>query len=101
MVLKKSTLSKLDKEKWEKVLIPDMMSSEDDDDEDGEVMIVRQLPWRSSILNNFFLKLDDQSKSQKSSQARRQMKRRVLGLASGRPKPVNKEIPQWAFSASC
>ena len=74
-----------------------MMSSEDDDDEGGETIIIRQLPWRSSTLNNFFLKLDTEAKSQKSSQAKRQMKRRVLGLASTRPKPLNKGIPQWAY----
>ena len=73
------------------------MSSEDDDDDD---VIVRQLLWRSFAVNDFFLKLDAQAKTQKSSQARRQMKRRVLGPASTRPKPENKNIPSWAFCTS-
>ena len=41
MVLHRSSLSVGDKEKWEKVLVPDMMSSEDDDDEGGEKIIIR------------------------------------------------------------
>ena len=98
VVLQRSSLSLNDKEKWEKVLVPEMMSSEDDDDDDGEMIVIRQLPWRSSTLNNFFIKLDGQAKSQKSSQAKRQMKNRVLGSASTRPKPSSKSIPQWAFA---
>lgn len=101
VILNRSTLSQSIKEKWEKVLIPDMMSSEDDDDDGGgEAIIIRQLPWRSSTLNDFFLKLDMQAMSQKSSQAKRQMKRRILGSASTHPKPVEKGIPQWAFAAN-
>ena len=82
------------------MLVPDIVSSEDDDEESGDIMIVRPLPWRSSAVNNFFLQLDEQSVGQKSSQAKRQMKKRVLGSASARLMPEDGEIPLWAFSAN-
>ena len=74
-----------------------MISSEDDNDEDDDVIVVRPLPWRSSTVNNFFASLDSHTKQQKTKQARRQTKTRVLGTASTRAMPENKSIPKWAF----
>ena len=37
------------------------------------------------------------SKGQKTKQAVRQMKSRVLGAPSSHPKPLDKTIPKWAF----
>ena len=97
-MLKRSSLPPLEKEKWAKVLIPEMISSEDDnDDEDEDVFVIRPLPWRSTAVDNFFKSLDAHSKGQKTKQAVRQMKSRVLGAPSSRPKPLDKTIPKWAF----
>ena len=60
------------------------MSSEQSGEDDGEeVLIRRRLPWRAERVNDFFTKLDDNVKAEKSPQARHQMKR-VLGEASSR-----------------
>ena len=95
--LQKSTLPAGDKEKWAKVLVPEMISSEDDNDEDDDMIVVRPLPWRSLAVNNFFASLDSHTKQQKTKQARRQLKSRVLGSTSTRAKPANQSIPKWAF----
>ena len=85
--------------------MPEMISSEEDnDDEEGDesesdVFVVRPLPWRSTAVDNFFKSLDAHSKSRKTKQAVRQMKSRVLGAPSSRPKPLDKGIPKWAFVA--
>jgi hypothetical protein len=42
--------------------------------------------------------VDDIVRKEKSPQARRQMKKRVLGVASTRPKPSSKDIPTWALA---
>jgi hypothetical protein len=76
-----------------------MISSEEDNDgeDDDDVFVVRPLPWRSTAVDNFFKSLDTHSKSNKTKQAVRQMKSRVLGAPSSRPKPLDKTIPKWAF----
>lgn len=85
-MLQRSSLPPQEKEKWAKVLIPDMMSSEDDNaDEDEDVFVIRPLPWRSTAVDNFFKSLDAHSKGQKTKQSVRQMKSRILGDPSRRP----------------
>ena len=80
------------------VLTPEIISSDDDnEDEDEDVFVTRPLPWRSIAVDNFFRSLDAYSKGQKTKQAVRQMKSRVLGATSDRPKPL-KSIPKWAFT---
>lgn len=101
MCLQRSSLPSGEKEKWKKVLVPEMISSEDDnedEDEESDVFVVRPLPWRSTAVDNFFKSLDAHSKGQKTKQAVRQMKSRVLGASSSRPKPLDKTIPRWAFT---
>ena len=73
----------------------DLMSSEESGMEDGEeVNIVMDLPWRSSIVDEFYESLDSQLESEKSAKAKRQTKRRVKGQSSTRPAPAR--LPKWA-----
>ena len=89
-----------DREKWEKVMNLEFISSEDSGVDDGdEVLIVRPLPWRSTRVDHMFTDLDKKSLDDKSPLAKRQMKRRVLGQHSQRPKPVVEGLSQWVFSS--
>ena len=61
----------------------EFISSEDSGSDDGdEVLMVRPLPWRSTRVDHMFNDLDKQSLADKSLQAKRQMKHRVLGQRS-------------------
>ena len=72
------------------------MSSEESGSEDGEeINVVMELPWRSSLVDEFFQSLDSQLMSEKSAKAKRQTKRRVKGQNSLRPAPSN--APGWAL----
>lgn len=86
-------------DKWLSVLKLDFMSSEESATEDEEeIIIVRPLPWRSTRYDTILRGVDDIVRKEKSPQARRQMKKRVLGVASTRPKPSSKDIPTWALA---
>ena len=51
-----------DREKWEKVMNLEFISSEDSGLDDGdEVLIVRSLPWRSTRVDHMFNDLDKKS----------------------------------------
>ena len=50
--------------------------------------MVHPLPWLSADVSDFKCKLDEEIKKEKSPQAHRQMKRRVVGSASSRPCPT-------------
>ena len=63
------------------------------EDSDDEAIVVHPLPWRSDYVNQMFQKIDDYSNSKKSPQARRQMKERIYGRPSNRPRV---EAPEWA-----
>ena len=53
-----------------------MVSSEESGSEqEDNVNYVKELPWRGSIVTEFFYDLDEQYAATKSSQARRQTKR--------------------------
>ena len=72
------------------------MSSEESGSEDGEeINVAMELPWRSSLVDEFFQSLDSQLMSEKSAKAKRQTKRRVKGQNSMRPAPSN--APGWAL----
>ena len=99
-VLEKSRLSDEDKRSWRMVIIPELMSSESSCAEsDDDTLIKRQLPWRSQKVTDFFLKLDSHSKETKSTQAKRQMKARLLSDdVSMRDIPGNIRLPSWAIN---
>ena len=90
----KRELRTSDRKKWKEVLNADMMSSEESDPSDDNSMIVRSLPWRASLVDEFYDALDSQMQSGRSSQSIRQSKRRVQGGPSTRPQPST--VPKWA-----
>ena len=75
------------------------MSSEESDDGDEEVIEVHPLPWPSDRVTTFLHSLDEKAHVEKSSQARRQMKRRCVGRASSRVRPTHDDsgevLPSW------
>lgn len=89
---------KEDKEKWLKILVPEMMSSEDSDQDDDEddFNFVKILPWRASVVQDFLYSLDDQYYSGKSAQAKRQTKRRVASNELCSARAVPEGLPIWA-----
>ena len=97
-----ATLSKVkftvpkDREKWEKVLTLELMSSEDSGME--EILVVRPLPWRSTRVDEMFDQLDKRIISGKSPRSRWQMKRCKVGNFSKRPHCTSDSIPKWAFA---
>ena len=72
----------------EENLTTDMMSSEESVSEE-DVLKVKKPSWRKPIVDDMFKKLDSVSQAIKSPQARRQMKRRVLGEAFNRSVAVD------------
>ncbi|XP_065892713.1 uncharacterized protein [Dysidea avara] len=87
-----------DRKKREKVLIPEMISSDESDhDEQGKsVFSVKELRWRSDRVNNFFVKLDDSVDKRKLDQAIRQSKARKRGKkVSTRSPPIS--APKWSL----
>ena len=56
-VFRKLKLLAKDKEKWERVLINEVMSSEDSCSDSDDVFI-KEIPWRSQIVDTFISKLD-------------------------------------------
>ena len=75
----------------------DYMSSEESDvDGEEDILRVLDLPWRKPSVKRMFSTLDSESAKRKTPQSKRQMKRRVMGGVSTRPKPVS--IPKWAAS---
>ena len=92
----KMSYSDSDREKWRKVLVTQLMSSDESSNEDDQaIFIVKELSWRSDKVTSFFEKLDSVRQSRKTEQASRQTKRRVRkGVMSSRPPPPG--LPTWA-----
>lgn len=88
-------MTEREKNKWSKSLVADLMSS---DESDGETIVVKSLPWRSSVVSDFFESLDDEAYTRKSEQAKRQTKKRLCGGASSRQAPANNLVPAWSLS---
>jgi hypothetical protein len=89
------------KEKWKSIMIQEMMSSEESgvDEEGKAVILVKDLPWRSDKLGRFFERLDAVQQGNRSEQAIRQSKERILIKATserGPPRNIT-SIPRWAF----
>ncbi len=84
-----------DRKKWISVLNVDCVSSEESGEDDE--LYVKPLLWRSSLVEKFFVDLDDQFQQAKSSQAKRQTKTRILSeVPSKRPAPS--DLPSWAMN---
>ena len=85
-------MTKDQQEKWLSVTSINFMSSEESGEDDE--IIVHPLPWRADYVNQMFDRIDEFRVSQKSPQARRQMKQRKIGPPSERSQPDG--IPEWA-----
>ena len=99
MATKGSYKNEEERDKWMSVMKIEAMSSDEsgiDDDED--VIVVHPLPWISSEVDSFKNKLDQAILNEKSSQARRQTKRRLLGSPSTRQMPKTHTLPSWALT---
>ncbi len=95
--LTKASGPDIEKEKWKKVLLPDVISSEESDIEDEGVIIIKLLVWCSQRVSGMFRDLDDAGQQQKSGQARRQQRTRVIGTCpSTRAMPDG--LPKWAVA---
>ena len=76
-----------------------MSSNESDlDDNAVEILVTHQIPWLSESVNNFKQTLDAEALRSKSTQSRRQMKRRIEGSQSVRQRPDNSDYPEWVFT---
>ena len=83
------------KEQWQSILTVELMSSDESGEEDGEeVLIVHPIPWLSDSVAQFKHSLDQQILSAKKPQAKRQMKKRMLGCPSKRG--IIDNLPTWA-----
>ena len=91
----KSKIKDCERKKWEKVFIPDMMSSEESDQENDHNMVVRELPFRHERVTSYFHAIDEATYKTRSSQAVRQRKNRVLQGVSSRPIPSG--VPKWSL----
>ena len=94
---------RVNKDKWRKVIVPELSSDESGEDDEGRAVIcVKDLLWCSDKVGRFFQRLDQVEVQNKSQQAVRQSKPRILvSDVSDRPPPTNVgTIPQWAICAS-
>ena len=85
------------RKRWHKVLKFEIMSSKEsglDDETREEFVVVKPLPWRSTEVNSFLLRLDQHISEIKSPQARRQTKKRVEGGIS----TPGGNFPTWIFA---
>ena len=94
----KASLRDSEREKWAKVFITDMMSSEESDPEDDNIMIIKELPFRHERVGAYFHAIDIAANKKLSPQALRQMKKRVLKGVSDRSVPTG--VPKWSVVAS-
>ena len=86
-----------DRKMWMSVLKLEAMSSDESgEDEDEEILIVHPIPWLTADVVSFKQALDSEIKNEKSPQANRQTKRRMLGSPSSRPIPDEDTLPAWA-----
>ncbi len=95
-MLAKGSFKDGEKEQWQAVMTMDMMSSDESGEEDGEeILIVHPIPWLSHTVTQFKLSLDQQIANAKTPQAKRQMKKRLIGSPSERG--VIENLPPWAL----
>ena len=87
------------RDRWQKVLHIELMSSEESCEEDEDTICVKPLPWRSQKFEEFLQRLDSCTSSKKSSMSKRQSKNRIVGDTSTRPQPGSpSDIPAWVFA---
>lgn len=87
--------TKKDRVKWQKMFIPELMSSEESGGEQAKYIVIRPLTWRASRVDKFFKSLDDAAQGKMSAQSQHQKKEKRIGEPSAHPKPTG-ELPAWA-----
>ena len=63
-------MAQKEKDKWMKVVVAEMMSSEESDTECFDTIDVKPLPWRREKVASFFHSLDGKIETAKSSQTK-------------------------------
>jgi hypothetical protein len=83
-------------EQWKSVMSLGIMSSDESEIEDGEeVLLVHPLPFLSSAVEDLKRNLDEQIKAGRTPQARRQLKKRLVGCPSMRG--AGSSLPPWCI----
>ena len=73
----------------------ELMSSDESGEEDGdEILVTHPIHWLSETVAQLKVSLDQQILSSKTAQARRQMKKRLVGCPSRRG--IVDNLPPWA-----
>ena len=75
----------------------DIMSSEKSavDEEGRDITVIHPLPWRSKYCSNIFSMINKYVDKHRSTQGRRQLKRREHGSPSTRIIPPGNTLPMW------
>ena len=94
IVLQWSSLPSLEKEKWAKVLIPEMISGEDDNDDEDEDVCYPTTPLAFNSCRQFLQKPGCTFQGPENKASSVADESRILGAPSSHPKPP---IPKWAF----
>ena len=96
---KRMSFSEVDRAKWRKTLVTEMVSSDESGTDNGKATFsVKKLPWRSEKVTRFFDKLDVAHRARKSEQAAHQTKPRIhQGAVSTRQPPSHDQVPSWAI----
>ena len=92
--MRNKRLTEEQKDKWLSVITNEFMSSEESGPDDE--IYVNPIPWRSDYVTRMFAAIDKYVQDKKSPQAKRQMKKRCVGLASERSMPI--DVPHWAIN---
>lgn len=81
-IYKSKKLTENQKKKWLKVVTNDYMTSKESDEDNTDRVVVHPLPWRSDVVDRMFDKIRSHLSANKSLQAKRQMKERLVGVIS-------------------
>ena len=85
---------KTHRERWFEALQVDTLSSEKSDEKNNEdILVVRPFSWRSSEFEKLLNIIDKEREVKRSSQAKRQLMKRVNGPFSARNRPDS--VPKW------
>ena len=102
-LIKTSSVSNENKDKWKEILTIDFMSSEEsgvEENSDGSerhVLNVSDLHWRAENVTSFLHRLDDKRAKKKSKKSEMQTRPRVNTGISDRCKPQTFPDNHWAF----
>lgn len=100
-----TAFSELQKTKWRELLTSTTFISSEESGEEltehktNQVLYVKQLPWRKTIVTKFFKLMDEKARARQSKRAQQQSLPRNPGTISNRPKPTTEFGANfWAFA---